>query len=151
LGFGNKGSLHMKILFAAFGVVILSSAASAQDALCFERRYDDAHMQKHKLQEVTKIKLQVAAVGAATTGTISAGFRELPGYLSSDVSCDMNGNTHVCDVTGDGGAFDFILNDKGIRLTNRKSIRFGGAEDGVTIGTEAEHKLFLLFKTACSN
>jgi hypothetical protein len=137
----------MRVFVWVWSLILLSTAAVAQEQQCYERRYDDAHMQKHKLQEVTRLKLELSS--GDLTGVIAASFRELPDYLGSAVTCTLKGSVHVCRVDNGGGLFEFSSNAKGIRLVNREGIRFGGVDDGVSIGREPEHKLFLLFATPC--
>lgn len=131
-------------------IVILMTSAASAETVCYERTYDAAHMQKHKLQEVTKIRLKLENGGEEFTGDIQAGFRELPTFLSSKVTCTVKQKTTSCKVEQDGGSFDFIPTAKGIRLTNTSQIRFGGVEDGVVIGREVEHRFFALVKTKCT-
>jgi hypothetical protein len=138
-------------MLSAMTIVILMTSAASAETACYERTYDAAHMQKHKLQEVTKIRLKLENVGEEFIGDIQAGFRELPTFLSSKVNCAVKQKTTSCRVEQDGGSFDFVPTAKGIRLTNTSQIRFGGVEDGVVIGREVEHRVFALVKTKCSN
>jgi hypothetical protein len=140
----------MRILSTAM-VFIMTIGAAAAETVCYERLYDAAHMQKHKLQEVTKIRLKLEDNGEEFSGDIQAGFRELPDYLTSDVTCTEKQKTTSCQVDQNGGSFDFVPTAKGIRLTNTSQIRFGGIDDGVVIGREEEHRVFALVKTACNN
>jgi hypothetical protein len=138
----------MKMLSAVLMVLVFPSAGYAAEAACYERIYDAGHMQKHALQEVTKMKLLLQE---DVTGEISAGFKEIPDYLTSEVACRINGKTTACEVGENGGAFTFVPTIKGIKITNKTKIRFGGENDGVAIGNEAEHREFFLFKIACSS
>lgn len=140
----------MRILSAVPVVVLMTIAANAETT-CYGRTYDAAHLQKHKLQEVTKIRLKLEGDGAAFSGDIEAGFRELPTFLASKVTCAAQQKVTSCRVEQNGGTFDFISTAKGIRLTNTSQIRFGSVEDGVIIGREVEHRVFALVKTKCSN
>jgi hypothetical protein len=125
-------------------------SAKAADDLCFERVYDQAHLRKHKLQEVTRLRLHLDA-GAVTTGKIAAAFRESPDYRSSNVECVAKDKATRCDILADGGDFSFTITPKGIRLLNTSLMRFGDEEDGVSIGREIEHRVFLLFKVGSEN
>jgi hypothetical protein len=137
-------------MLSAMTIVILMTSAASAETVCYERTYDAAHMQKHKLQEVTKMRLKFENGGEEFTGDIQAGFRELPTFLSSKVTCAVKQKTTTCRVEQDGGSFDFVPTAKGIRLTNTSQIRFGGVEDGVVIGREVEHRVFALVKTKCA-
>ena len=140
----------MRILSSLMFFACMTSLTMAESA-CYERLYDAAHMQKHKLQEVTKIKLDLIEDGDAVSGVIKASFRELQEFLSSDVTCSVKQKTTSCQVGKNGGSFGFVQTVNGIKLTNTSGIRFGGEDDGVAIRSEAEHKVFFLFKTSCKN
>lgn len=138
----------MRILNSLVFFICMTSFSMAESA-CYERVYDAAHMQKHKLQEVTKIQLDLVQENDAATGLIKASFRELPELLTGEVTCAVKQKTTNCEVEKDGGAFGFVQTIKGIKLTNTGGIRFGGEDEGVAIRSEAEHRVFFLFKTTC--
>lgn len=140
----------MRLVSIATLLIAMSTGAVAEK-LCYERNYDATHMQKHKLQEVSKIRLDVQKRGDSFSGQISAAFRELPDYVTSNVMCTAKQKTTSCQVDDNGGSFDFVPTAKGIKLTNTSQIRFGGIDDGVVIGREVEHRVFALVKTACNN
>jgi hypothetical protein len=132
-------------------LLIAMSTGAVADNACYERIYDAAHLQKHKLQEVSKMRLDLQKIGDRVSGQIRAAFRELPDYLSSDVTCTAKQNSTSCEVDQNGGSFDFVPTAKGIKLTNTSQIRFGGVDDGVVVGREVEHRVFALVKTTCIN
>lgn len=141
----------MKAFALAMMFMVLPGVSLAGEATCYERQYDSAHMQKHKLQEVTKIRLKVEQDGAGATGQIAAAFKELPDYLNSGVRCVIKQKTTACDIENGGGSFSFVATVKGIKLTNSSGVRFGSEDGGVSIGREAEHREFFLFKTTCKD
>jgi hypothetical protein len=140
----------MRILSMVTAVVLTTGAAVAE-TVCYERSYNAAHMQKHKLQEITKIRLKLELGDEESFGDIRAGFRELTSFLHSKVTCTKKQKTTSCRIEQDGGSFDLVPTAKGVRLTNTSQIRFGGVEDGVVIGREVEHRVFALVKTACND
>ncbi len=140
----------MKLISIVPLLIVLSTGAVA-DTICYERIYDAAHMQKHKLQEVLKIRLKLDQNGGEPSGVVEAGFRELPSYLTSQVTCAVKQKTTSCRVDQNGGSFDVVATARGIKLTNTSQMRFGGLDDGVVIGREIEHRVFALIKVACSD
>jgi hypothetical protein len=141
----------MKSFGLAMMFTVLPGISLAGETTCYKRVYDSAHMQKHKLQEVSKIQLKMEQNGAESAGNIKAAFKELPNFLSSKVTCIIKQKVTACEVENNGGSFTFVATVKGIKLTNTSKIRFGGEDDGVTVGREAEHREFFMFKTVCDD
>ncbi len=139
--------MNLKLLSLFSAAMALFAAPSRADAVCYERIYDTLHMKKHILQEVTKIRLLLDDDNELS-GKIEAAFREGNAFHASSVDCVVKGNTTTCEILDGGGRFDFTKTDKGIRLVNTSSMRFGDDEGGISIGREAEHRVFLLFTTS---
>jgi hypothetical protein len=139
-----KQSILAGVLYAGF---FATQTVFAANDTCYERVYDQAHLQKHELQEVTKIRLTMKQ-GDTISGVIAAAFRESPKYQSSEFECASKDKAVNCEVLADGGEFSFTQTTKGIRLVNMSMVRFGDEEDGVSIGGEAEHRIFLLFQVS---
>jgi hypothetical protein len=132
---------------------LLWAAPVVQAAVCYERSYDQAHLKKHALQEITKMRL-ILDGGQKLTGRIEAAFRESSSYRGSRVECRVETRATRCEILADGGGFEFTATSKGIRLVNTSTMRFGDEDDGISIGSEAEHRVFLLFdvsNNACQN
>jgi hypothetical protein len=117
--------------------------AQAAETTCYERVYDKAHMQKHRLQEIVKMRLSLSGE-KPMSGQIAAGFRESPNYRSSDFKCKVGEILTTCNILAEGGNFSFTKTPKGIRLLNTSLMRFGDADNGISIASEKEHRVFLL-------
>jgi hypothetical protein len=125
------------------------TAAAPDYAGCYEREYDAAHLEKHKLQEITRMRLFLNQSGDDFEGSIAAAFRALPEYQSSPVRCAAKGDKLDCLILEDGGNFTVAVAKTGVLITNTSQMRFGPEETGISFQREAEHLKFLLRPAAC--
>jgi hypothetical protein len=152
LSFGRI-AMKANIYLLAVAMISICTKYASAEPVCYERNYNATHMQKHAKQEITKIRL-VLDGGDVLQGQVHAAFRESENYSGGNVECRAKGKVTSCEILADGGEFEFTPTEKGIRLVNTSTMRFGDEEDGIGIGREPEHRVFLLFKTAvekCSN
>ncbi len=146
--------LHRIAIFVLLLTAMLPLQAHAQATDCYERVYDTAHLKKHTLQEITKMRLRLRSSQGGTgqsvlAGDIAAAFRESPAYLSSNVECVADGEDMTCEILAEGGGFRFSKSVKGLRLVNTSMMRFGDEESGISIGRESEHRTFILPPSPC--
>lgn len=138
-------------------------AAKGKSYTCFVRRYDAAHLAKHRLQKVTAMKLLVSAELVPEDNALNYSFhivtnmRDRKTELDSGGSCghpsiteDSAGKLQLgCGVDCDGGGvtIQMVNDDKSVHVEIERIAMWSNAKDDderISFSSGADDRLFRL-------
>lgn len=143
----------LRVFMLAATCLAVASPAFAEIRGCYDRVYDEAHMQAHPGQKVKRLRLQI---GLETGPDASeADLNGMDFWLRGETKqrygipiCRAGTKLLDCGMESDGGAFTLEETKDGVKLTNRYYLRAddpeAGEEAAVELSADAEHTVFLL-------